>query len=215
MRYAEHRFAVPSWQARHARLVSITLACFTISLPPPLPLPFIGYARTEIYRVPFDPPLRDFGESRRRLVAMDQDAIVGLHRHPITVKSYKLPRKFWQITIMALSIFTYLLAARRRALLPGHGNNGGPLLRTVASRFPSLFSFLHRTQPMILWPLVAAHLIEAVFMSQKRLRSFSVPLLSTLWWKWTLSTFLEGYGAFCRLDEMVGEEEARRNRQKH
>lgn len=63
--------------------------------------------------------------------------------------------------------------------------------------------------------LLVLHMTEAVWMARRRLRKHSVPTFSRLWWKWFLSTFVEGVGAFIRFDRMVEAEKVKRANAKH
>lgn len=64
-------------------------------------------------------------------------------------------------------------------------------------------------------PMVVLHLCEAAYMVRGRLERHSVRWLSGVWWLWAASAFLEGWGSFVRFDEVVREEEERREKVKH
>jgi hypothetical protein len=68
--------------------------------------------------------------------------------------------------------------------------------------------FCYTIQPALITSMLAIHLAEAAWMHATRLRRYNVPLLGRVWWAWMLSTFIEGFGAFQRLDALVREEEA-------
>ncbi|KAL8865997.1 MAG: hypothetical protein Q9174_006564, partial [Haloplaca sp. 1 TL-2023] len=69
--------------------------------------------------------------------------------------------------------------------------------------------------PILFYPIVALHGSEAIYMEQTRLKKHTVPRLSSLWWKWIGSTFIEGKGAFIRFDKVVKEEEEKKAKAKH
>lgn len=49
----------------------------------------------------------------------------------------------------------------------------------------------------------AAHLFEALLFDQLRMRKYGVPRLSGLWWKWEISCFIEGIGAWKRIGKAI------------
>lgn len=163
------------------------------------------------YRVPFDPVLEDFSEARPRVIQMDHEAIEALGRDPITLKSYSLPNRPWQVSIFGLVVMTVLLLGRRSTLNPGPRS----LYRPLANKFPSLFPWLWNIQPFVLGLMAVLHTIEAAWMDRTRLRKHSVPRFSILWFKWVMSAFIEGFGSFWRLDEMVAKEHRKKAGQKH
>jgi hypothetical protein len=74
--------------------------------------------------------------------------------------------------------------------------------------------FCYTIQPALITAMLAIHVAEAAWMHATRLRRYNVPLLSRVWWAWMLSTFVEGVGAFQRLDALVREEEEEAERKK-
>lgn len=198
-RYLEHYCGVSSFKAQYGKLTAFSCSFMTIK------------ALGSTYRVPFDPPLKDYSEARPRVVTMDYEAIEGLGRDTITLNSYTLPRKPWQISIFGLVVCTVLLLGRRDTLAPGPRS----LLRPLATKFPALFPWLWKIQPLVLLFMLVMHTGEAMWMARSRLRKHSVPVFSRLWFKWVASTFIEGFGSFMRLDEMVEEERVRREKKGH
>lgn len=200
VRYLEHYSSLPSRTARHARLTDISLTSMTIAT-----------SRTSIYRIPFDPPLKDWSETRPRVVDMDAECRTSLGRDEITLKDYMLPRRGYQVAVTALCILTYLVMGRRATLAPAEGS----VLKGMSERYPAVFAWLWRVQPWALYPLLVTHVVETVVMDRTRLRRHSVPRLSGLWWKWFVSTFVEGFGAFHRVDEMIAGERKKKEKAKH
>lgn len=56
---------------------------------------------------------------------------------------------------------------------------------------------------------------QAYHMDRTRLQPHSVPRLSSLWWKWVVSTFIEGFHNFWRFDAIVERERRRKEKAKH
>ena len=51
-------------------------------------------------------------------------------------------------------------------------------------------------------------------MARSRLAKYNVPRYSALWWKWILTTFVEGFTNFHRFDECVEEEKREKEKAK-
>lgn len=60
--------------------------------------------------------------------------------------------------------------------------------------------------------IVGAHLLEAIVFDILRLQRHGVPRFSALWWKWEISTFLEGMAVWKRVGKVIAaaEKEAKR-----
>ncbi len=153
--------------------------------------------------------MKSWSEARERMVAMDQVALRGLGRSDITVKKYKRPKGFLAVVFVAAGC-TIVCFSRRSNFLPG-----SRLYDSVLRHVPSFARFCYDIQPFLLYPVLAIHVSEAVWMETTRLEKHNVPRFSKLWWKWVLSTFVEGVGAFIRLDRIVKEETEKKEKTKH
>ena len=162
-----------------------------------------------VYNVPIKPPMTSWAEARPRVVAMDAEAVEGLGRAIITVKRYKGPRG-WMTFFMVICAMTFLAFAR-----PGNFVPGALLYDGLLTYVPGFARFCWRVQPLVIYPMVAGHLAEAVHMERSRLRKHTVRMFSRTWWMWVVSTFVEGVGSFVRFDEIVKEEEEKRAKAKH
>lgn len=150
-----------------------------------------------------------WSEARARFADLDTQAVKGLGRSSITVKKYARPRGFLAVVFVTCTL-TYIAYSRRSNFQPGS------LLYDILLRHTDAFArFCYKIQPFLLYPMVVLHLGEAVYMARTRLRKHSVPTFSKLWWIWVASTFIEGVGAFIRIDEMVREEEEKKASAKH
>lgn len=192
-----HDSVVRYLEAFHS--VSSPIAQFaTISSMQPTHLTITALGST--YRVPFDPPLKaDYSDARQRLVALDQDCIAKLGRDPVTIKKYTLPAGVGQTSVAVVCLFTFVLLARRETLAPGADSP----LRPLADKFPGVFENLWKAQPWVFYPLAAIHTFESFWMGRTRLAKHSIPTFSPLWFTWSLSTLIEGFGSFERFDDMV------------
>ncbi|KAL9050703.1 MAG: hypothetical protein Q9162_006477 [Coniocarpon cinnabarinum] len=199
--YLQYYHGLSSFSARKARLTDISPVRMEIRISP-----------NAIYRIPFDPPLADWSETRGRVVAMDQEARTSLGISNITVKKYVRPDKAWQWTILFAVAFTFMLLGRgREALSPTTGGITAPL----KDRFPGAFAWLYKIQPLVLYPTLAIHLAEAVIMDQTRLAKHNVPRGGRLWWTWVLMTFLGGFPNFWRFDALIDAEQKARDSKQH
>jgi len=142
---------------------------------------------------------------------MDKTASDALGRSDITIKQYTRPRGVGMF-VFIVSFLTFAVFARRANLAP---NDPGSLLGQLAGKFPRVFEFLWRIQPYVFLPMVAGHSAQVWWLDRTRLQKHSVPKLSGLWWKWTVSHFVEGVTSFKRFDAMVEEERVKKEKLKH
>ncbi|MCJ1350067.1 MAG: hypothetical protein MMC33_000048 [Icmadophila ericetorum] len=199
VRYLEHWGNLSSYAASNARLEDIAFDSMTIST-----------AKGVNHLITIQPPLSSWSEARPKAVAMDEEARARLKRSDITIKEYVLPNKAWQIAIMTASVLTLLAFSKQSNFLPG-----SLLFDYFLKYFPRFTVFCYSIQGLVLYPMVMIHAGEAGHMAQSRLEKHSVPQYSLVWWKWVISTFAEGFGAFSRFDEIVAIEKKKRARTKH
>ena len=140
---------------------------------------------------------------------MDAEAVKGLGRSNVTVKRYKGPRGLMTATMVVCAL-TFLAFAR-----PGNFVPGALLYDALLRYVPGFAKFCWRVQPLVIYPMLALHVVEAVHMERSRLKKHTVRMFSRTWWMWVISTFVEGVGAFVRFDEVVREEEEKREKAKH
>ena len=198
IRYLEHYCHVSSYYARNAHLEDITFDSMTITS-----------GRSCRYIIPLDPPLPSWSEARPRVVAMDLESIEGLKRSNITVKKYKRPKGLW-IVVPCLVAGTLVAFSKRSNFKPG-----SLLYDYLLKSVPDFAKFCHTIQPYLLPGVIMIHTTEAAHLACSRLDKHSVPRFSSLWWKWVISAFFEGVGAFRRLDRIVADEEDRKAKVKH
>jgi len=197
-RFLEHFAHVSTSSARYAELTEVTLNSLTITSSNGSP-----------YVIPLDPPLNKWSETRERMVAIDQEALRSLKRSKIAVKEYRRPRGFHTVVFVATAT-TFICFSQRLNFLPGSF-----LYDYILRHVPRFAKFCYDIQPYVLYPMLAVHLSEAVWMERTRLQKFNVPRFSKLWWQWLLSNFIEGVGAFKRFDGIVQEETGQKEAKKH
>lgn len=196
-RYLEHYNRVSSFSARDAKLTDITFSSMTI-------LSSNGQCT-----VPIDPPLTSWSQARERVVAMDAEATAGLGRSNITVKKYKRPRGVMAVVFVAAAC-TFVVFAKR-----SNFEAGSFLYDNVLKYAPGFAKWCYKIQPLVIYPMATIHGWEAYHMQKSRLEKHNVPFMSKLWWKWVLSTFVEGVGAFMRFDRIVEKEKEMTEKAKH
>lgn len=197
-RFLEHFAHISSYSARNAKLTEITLNSLTITS-----------SKGSQHVIPLHLSLNYWAEARERMVAMDQEALRGLKRSNVTVKEYRRPRGFLALVFVAAAT-TFVCFSRRSNFLPGSS-----LYDHVLQHVPRFAKFCYDVQPFVLYPMLAIHLSEALWMERTRLEKFNVPRFSKLWWQWLLSNFIEGVGAFKRFDRIVEEEVTKKELRKH
>lgn len=157
------------------------------------------------YVVPVDPPMKDYSEARGRLVALHKESLEKLGRSDVTLTEYRAPRGFHAV-IFALCLYTYASCFRRDNLLPGSF-----VYENLGYKFvPDFAHFVYNIQPFLFPAVVGIHLLESAVLAVKRLKPLGVPFMSGLWCAWVASTFVEGFGAFQRIGQIVKEERAKK-----
>lgn len=131
-------------------------------------------------------------EARTRLVNLDQKVIFFKGRSTITVKEYHGPSSISEIIIFTTCILTLAVLSRKQNITPGSLLHNMILIQT-----PTFAHILERMQPIFL-PVLCIHCAEAVFMATVKLNRHTVPVGSSLWWKWVISTFIDGLFSFRR-----------------
>jgi hypothetical protein len=200
VRYLEHYSNLSSFSARNAQLVDISFEALRIRTK----------RQSSGYLIPINPPMTSWKEARPRVVAMDAEAIAALGRSNITVKSYKPPRKPFELLI-SIVVATVLIAYSQRS----NFEPGSPLGDFLLLHSPRFAWFCQTFQPYIFWPVLAIHISECWVMARAKLKMHSVPTFSSLWWKWIVNVFFEGYPAFKRFDAIVRAEEQKRANAAH
>ncbi|KAJ5897409.1 hypothetical protein N7504_007697 [Penicillium tannophilum] len=181
-------------EARGAQIEDLTLSNLVIC------------ANGTRYNVPIDPAMKDFGESRGRLVALHKDSLQLLGRSDITLTEYRAPRGVVQNVVFALCLFTYVSCFQRSNLLPGsfvYENLGYKYV-------PDFAHWVYNIQPLLFPAVVGIHVVESALLAILKLKPHGVPVLSGLWCKWMASCFVEGFGCFQRIAEFVKEERAKK-----
>lgn len=196
-RFLEYYCRVPSSQAATAHLEDITFSGLILTS---------GDSGRNF--IPLDPPLQEWSEIRQRMVQMVDESLKGLDKSEITVKTYRGPRGFHAV-IFVVVLVTILAFWRRKNFLPG-----SILYEQILHYVPGFARFCYRMQPLVFWFVTVMHTLETTIMVRTRLRRHGVVMFTKLWWKWTISTAIEGFGAFQRIDGMVKRETERRKMQK-
>ncbi len=197
IRYLEHFCHLSSFSARHAQLVDVTFDCLTLKT-----------SGGTSFQIPIAPAMDSWADARSRVVAMDDEASASLKRSNITVKKYARPTGFMAIVFTAV-VSTLAVYSKRSNFQAGSLPYDNVWVYT-----PGFAQWSCKIQPVILYMMIIIHASEAVYMILGRLRKHTVPTFSKLWWKWALSTFFEGVGAFIRFDGIVKEEENKKEKVK-
>ncbi len=74
---------------------------------------------------------------------------------------------------------------------------------SVGGYAPWLAEFTYTIAPLALTIMLCIHGWEAVIMARTRMRRYEVEMFSWLWWAWVGDAFVEGIGAFVRVDETM------------
>lgn len=197
VRYLEYFCGLSSFSARNACLDDVSLSALTI------------IASGNEYEVPIRPSMTDWSQVRPRVIAMDSEAVAGLGRSSITVKTYVKPHGFMLVVFIA-AFLTFVNFSRRENFRPG-----SLLYDSILKYAPPFANFCWTVQPLVIYPMILLHGWEATQMARSRLSKHNVPIGSRLWLTWVFSTFIEGYGSFVRFDALVEEERLTKAKSAH
>lgn len=188
---------ISAGDAKSARLVDISLSDLVIS------------ADSVRYSVPINPPMKNFSETRARVVSMYKDSLQRLGLSDISITEYRAPRGL-HVFVFGVCLATYIGFSRRSNFVPG-----SIMYETLGlEKVPGFTQFCYKIQPWLFSGMVGIHLLESVGLAMLRLKPHRVPFLSGLWFAWVSSTFIEGFGAWQRTGQMVKEEQAKRENRK-
>ena len=112
---------------------------------------------------------------------------------------------------MASLVMTYVAFTRRAHFLPGDY-----FYETLGlGHVPGFARWCYDIQPVLMSLVVGIHTVEAGWLHRTRLSRHSVGTFSGVWWAWIVSAYCEGFGAKVRFDELVKEEEVKKQKQAH
>jgi hypothetical protein len=197
--YLRHYAHLSSHDASSPTLLDISLSSMSIQ-------DRIG----AVHRISIDPPMKSWAEAREKTVAMDREARealgVPMEDHirenggrtngDVRITEYSYPQKPFHFAVLGILIF-YLVsytAGRFGVLRPGFW-----YYDYVMRYFPGGPGGYLWFEETIFWPVIGLHFAEACWMGLK-LRGQGIQTGSTLWWKWFVSTMIEGFGAHKRFD---------------
>jgi hypothetical protein len=166
-------------------------------------------AQKSRYTIPLTPPMKDYTEARTRLVTLHKESLQKLGRSDVTLTEYRAPHGF-QAVIFGLVLFTYITCWQRSNLLPG-----AFVYENLGFKFvPDFAHFIYRIWPVFYPCVLGIHVLESVALAVTKLRPMGVAVGSRLWFAWMGSCFIEGFGAFVRIGEIVKEERAKKGGKK-
>ena len=188
--FARHYSRLPLAHAKTAQLEDINLNHLILSS---------SFGRT---LVPFDPPLKSFGEVRERLVAMHETCIKELDVDGVVLDRFVSPNRWWQIGLFTICsvVFTTLPF---RSLIKPETHSVISKIYSLGGYAPWLANFAYTVAPLTLTIMCMIHGYEAWTMARTRMRRYEVEMFNWVWWCWVGDAFIEGIGAFVRVDETV------------
>lgn len=160
------------------------------------------------YRIPFDPPLPSYRETRERVVEMDKECLKSLDKSDITVKDFISPATSAFYAIEFLIIASTFLGYSQRWWFA----RGSIVERTLG---PGFASFSWTIQPWLITFMLGLHGAEAIYFARNQLWRHSVNMRTLLFWKWIVTVFVEGQFAFKRFNDHVDMKRREKEKQKH
>ncbi|USW48052.1 Putative hem oxygenase HugZ-like superfamily [Septoria linicola] len=191
VRYLQHYGGTPSWKAWDGKITDVSLNELTLS------------CHENIVKIPFQPPMASYREARERVVDLDKTCRKALGHSDVTVKHFLAPSGLY--TIPFLVIIATMVGYSQRSWFA----QGATVERVLGSSFAR---FSWTIQPYLALGLLIIHGGECLFFAHTKLPRHSVNIRSSIYWLWTMSTFVEGQFAYKRFDDYV---RGQREKQKH
>ncbi|KAI0457165.1 hypothetical protein F5B21DRAFT_464612 [Xylaria acuta] len=180
----------------NAQLTDLTLDTLTIS------------SATGVHAVRVEPPMKSLADARVRLVDMAALAQERLGLGDVRIDRFLGPRGVGLVSFVGVGFYFLSAVAVASGLL----RSGTAPWAFLDAHFPygaAGYVWLVRTLAV---PVAALHATEAWWMARSRLARYGVEPGSALWFKWALETFVEGYPAFLRFDQLVREEKEKKKK---
>ncbi|KAK5131484.1 hypothetical protein LTR08_000878 [Meristemomyces frigidus] len=194
VRYLQHYSKLPSWQAYDGRIADVSLNGLTLA------------CRGRSYRIPLDPPMSSYREARERVVELDKEALAGLGQSDITVKEFLPPTGLWALPFAVISA-AFIGFSQRWWF------EQGAIVEQLLGAGFAKFSWI--VQPYIIAFMLFMHTSEMAYFMRNKLGKHGVNPRTSLFWKWTATTFVEGYFGFMRFNGLVDQKVAEKAKQKH
>lgn len=191
--FLEHYCQVPSYLASDAQLEDVGLSHLIIR------------SKAGRNMIPLEPPMESYAHARERMVEMHHAAYKGLDRSEITVTEYRLPKTLPEYAALTLALSLVCALSSRRNF-----QDGSLLHGALLKSFPGFERLCYRLQPLGFTVLLLAHSMEVFLLARTKLRRHGVPLGSSLWWKWVLPCFVDGFASFQRFGLVVKEAEEKK-----
>lgn len=154
-------------------------------------------AAGKCYTLTLDPPMASMREARERMVALDTDARKALnlpaHSHGALASPPKItrfvPPSGFDCVVWTAVISTLVVFSRQANVQPG----GWAYENLGIKLAPRFAAFCQAVQPWLFAGMLALHGAEAAFVGMVKMPRYGVSTGGLLWWKWVLSTFIDGF----------------------
>ncbi|CAN8104010.1 unnamed protein product [Discula destructiva] len=194
-----HYAGLTEAQAAGAKMEDLDLATMSIR------------ANTGLHAVLVEPPMASWGDRRARIVDMTLAARKALgidgagqpdqdHAAPPAAVQLYLPEGVGVLSFAG--VMWYFVSAA--VVFSGNMQEGSLFWRLIqAAHFPQGPELYRWLVEIILLPMLAIHIAEAVYMAKSRLAPKGVPAGSKMWWLWVVCAFFEGAPCWQKWDRRV------------
>ncbi|PHH83336.1 hypothetical protein CDD82_2088 [Ophiocordyceps australis] len=159
------------------------------------------------HSIPFSPPLTSWADAKTRIIHMDTVARANLGISNIYISHFEKPRGIGLVFFIAVAFFL-LTSFSTPWIVPG--TRAWSILEAYFPGGPAVFCQLHG---LLIVPVIGIHITECFFFDRK-LRRHGIERWSGLWYLWISSCFMEGVGAFWRLDSIIASKKAQQEEAK-
>ncbi|PHH66421.1 hypothetical protein CDD81_7476 [Ophiocordyceps australis] len=153
------------------------------------------------HSIPFSPPLSSWADAKNRIIQMDTVARAGLGISDIYISHFEKPRGIGLAFFIAVGLF-FVASFSLPWIVPT--TRAWSVLDAYFPGGPAVFCQL---VGLLVVPVIAIHITECFFFDRK-LRRHGIERWSGLWCLWISSCFMEGVGAFWRLDSIIASKKA-------
>ncbi|KAI0442832.1 hypothetical protein F4803DRAFT_344987 [Xylaria telfairii] len=186
--------------AAKAELTDLTLDTLTIK------------AASGVHTVRISPPMKTLGDARVRLVDMAERAQQQLGLSDIRIERFEGPRGGGLLSFLGVGFyFVSGVAVALGVLRPGTAWWG---LLDAYFPYHGAAGFVWLVEKIAV-PVVVLHATEAWWMARSRLAKHGVETGGALWLLWVLETFVEGFPAIRRFDQLVRDEKKKKDAASH
>jgi hypothetical protein len=144
---------------------------------------------------------------------MHEECLRELDVDGYMLTEYILPNRWNQWAVMVVCAWCLTTFPFRNLIHPDSGS-WISYVWSIGGLAPGLAELSWKLAPWTLAFMLVVHVAEATHMVRTRMRRYEVEMFSVVWWCWVADCFVEGFGSFVRVDEVVSERKGEKEKLK-